>query len=105
MPALVSGLLELHSKRLQLPLPEVTDVAMKKLRGYHWPGNVRELANQVLRWLLLRLRRVTENDLTEFAPLTSPLAGGSSSLRRTTRACRRMPDAFANSSMNMRFAG
>ncbi|MCI0652245.1 MAG: sigma 54-interacting transcriptional regulator [Planctomycetes bacterium] len=60
IPALIASHCEWHAARLQLPIPTIEPAALARLSAYPWPGNIRELSNLVLRWLLLRLRSVTE---------------------------------------------
>ena len=38
-----------HAVQLGRPIPELSDVAIARLRGYSWPGNVRELENAMAR--------------------------------------------------------
>ena len=49
IPALAAHLLKLACKRLNRPVPTITERAMQQLQGYAWPGNVRELRNVIER--------------------------------------------------------
>ncbi|MES2605065.1 MAG: sigma-54 dependent transcriptional regulator [Pseudomonadota bacterium] len=44
---LVDHFLKVYSKRMQLPLPQLTPEATRLLVNYQWPGNIRELENVV----------------------------------------------------------
>ncbi|MEF1290311.1 sigma-54-dependent transcriptional regulator [Vibrio sp. M260118] len=50
---LAKHLVERHCQKLGMPVPNVTQSAIKKLLAYTWPGNVRELDNVVQRALIL----------------------------------------------------
>ena len=60
LPALLLAAAETLGGRL----PEVSDSARERLRGYAWPGNVRELFNEVRRWLTQELERVSIRQLS-----------------------------------------
>ncbi|MEL6640431.1 MAG: sigma 54-interacting transcriptional regulator [Pseudomonadota bacterium] len=49
IPSLAAHLLKLASKRLNRPVPTITERVMQQLQGYAWPGNVRELRNVIER--------------------------------------------------------
>ena len=46
---LTANFLSLAAKKLNLPLPKLTQGNMIELQGYDWPGNVRELQNVIER--------------------------------------------------------
>lgn len=50
---LTHHLIERHCVKLGLPIPQVSDAALQKLKQYSWPGNVRELDNVIQRALIL----------------------------------------------------
>ena len=50
---LVASVLTRESLRLGIPMPQVTNETMAKLRAHSWPGNVRELENVLIAGLLL----------------------------------------------------
>jgi DNA-binding NtrC family response regulator len=47
--ALTRHFTALHALRLGRPIPEISETALDRIRGYPWPGNVRELENAVAR--------------------------------------------------------
>lgn len=49
IPALTAHLLRLACKRLNRPVPTITERVMLELQSYDWPGNVRELRNVIER--------------------------------------------------------
>ncbi|WP_135502111.1 sigma 54-interacting transcriptional regulator [Roseovarius aestuariivivens] len=49
IPSLSTHLLEISCRRLNLPMPKLTERAVAQLMDYHWPGNVRELRNVIER--------------------------------------------------------
>jgi len=49
IPMLTLNFLNLASKKLNLPLPKLTQANIIELKGYPWPGNVRELQNVIER--------------------------------------------------------
>ncbi len=53
IPFLVSHFLEQFGRKVDSPLVEVSDSAMKILMNYSWPGNVRELKNIIERLVVL----------------------------------------------------
>jgi DNA-binding NtrC family response regulator len=50
---LVSHFLDQFGRKVDSPLPKVSDSAMKILMNYSWPGNVRELKNIIERLVVL----------------------------------------------------
>jgi transcriptional regulator with PAS, ATPase and Fis domain len=53
IPFLVSHFLKLFGRKVDSPLANVSDAAMKILLNYSWPGNVRELKNVIERLVVL----------------------------------------------------
>ena len=53
IPFLVSHFLEQFGRKVDSPLAQVSDSAMKILMNYSWPGNVRELKNLIERIVVL----------------------------------------------------
>ncbi len=53
IPFLVSHFLKLFGQKVDSPLANVSDAAMKILLNYSWPGNVRELKNLIERLVVL----------------------------------------------------
>ena len=51
--ALARHFLASASRRLSIPMPELTAANVAVLRGYHWPGNIRELQNVLERAAIL----------------------------------------------------
>jgi two-component system, NtrC family, response regulator HydG len=62
IPALAAYFVELYSKKLGKPIPELTTSALGDLHRYAWPGNIRELEHTIERSVLLNqedtLRRI-----------------------------------------------
>lgn len=52
IPLLTRHFLREFSKRLEIPVPTLTDEALLALRQYPWPGNIRELRNILQRALV-----------------------------------------------------
>jgi DNA-binding NtrC family response regulator len=50
--ALAAHFLRIHARRLNMPLPQLSQQALAALTQYSWPGNIRELEN-VIRFALL----------------------------------------------------
>lgn len=44
---LIQFFLDMHTRKIGVSYPGITDEAMARLNAYHWPGNVRELSNLV----------------------------------------------------------
>lgn len=53
IPDLTLHLLAMASKRLNRPLPTVTEGIIQRLSAYDWPGNVRELGNVIERGVIV----------------------------------------------------
>ena len=52
------------AKSMGVAIPEITSLAIKKLKSYQWPGNVRELDNVMQRATILhKNNELTENDI------------------------------------------
>jgi len=49
IPMLSANFLNLASKKLNVPLPRLTQANIVELQGYDWPGNIRELQNVIER--------------------------------------------------------
>ncbi|MEL6681890.1 MAG: sigma 54-interacting transcriptional regulator [Pseudomonadota bacterium] len=49
IPLLAAHLLKVACRKLNRPIPTITERVMQQLRTYNWPGNVRELRNVVER--------------------------------------------------------
>ena len=56
LPLLAAHFLSQTTRRLQLPMPKLTQAHLLQLRNYDWPGNVRELQNLIERALILAQR-------------------------------------------------
>lgn len=64
IPVLVQHFFTTLAKQYNLPVPNVSNGALKKLMHYHWPGNVRELRNLCESLLvLLQGKTIDENNL------------------------------------------
>ena len=50
---LAANFLKLAVKKLNLPLPKLTQANVIELQGYPWPGNVRELQNVIERAVII----------------------------------------------------
>jgi len=62
IPMLALNFLKLESKKLNRPLPKLTQSNMLELQGYDWPGNVRELQNVIERAVITaRSRKLSFN--------------------------------------------
>jgi formate hydrogenlyase transcriptional activator len=84
-------MLEAASRRMNRPLPRVSDAAWRALEQHGWPGNVRELANLMERLAIYHAGRdVSEADLG--------LPRGSTSSPRLSTSSQRLP-AFAPAMM------
>jgi transcriptional regulator with GAF, ATPase, and Fis domain len=53
IPLLAAHFIEVISKRLNRPVPKITQANLSDLTGHDWPGNVRELQNVIERALIL----------------------------------------------------
>ncbi len=53
LPILVEEILRPLAKEMGRPVPQVSELAVKKLIAYPWPGNVRELRNVLERAMLM----------------------------------------------------
>ncbi|MFT4578688.1 MAG: PAS domain S-box-containing protein [Nitrospinales bacterium] len=52
IPLLASNFIKLIAKKLNRPLPKITQANMMQLKGYDWPGNIRELQNVIERAMI-----------------------------------------------------
>ncbi|MFQ5451194.1 MAG: sigma-54 interaction domain-containing protein [Nitrospinaceae bacterium] len=52
IPMLASRFLNVASKKLNLPLPQLTEARILELQSYNWPGNIRELQNVIERAII-----------------------------------------------------
>ena len=64
IPLLAGHLLEISCRRLNRPVPVMTERVVKQLHGYHWPGNVRELHNVMERAAIVSPERKLTIELT-----------------------------------------
>ena len=53
IPLLARHFIELICRRLNRPVPRLTNENVKQLQGYHWPGNIRELQNVIERAIIV----------------------------------------------------
>lgn len=53
IPMLAANFLNLAAKKLNVPLPRLTQANVIELQGYDWPGNVRELQNVIERAVII----------------------------------------------------
>jgi len=53
IPLLINHFLNIHSKKYNKPVPEISKSDMKELINYNWPGNVRELQHLVERAIIM----------------------------------------------------
>jgi DNA-binding NtrC family response regulator len=60
--ALGAPMLERASRRMNRPLPRVTDAAWRALEAHSWPGNVRELLNTMERLVIYTAGKDVEPD-------------------------------------------
>jgi transcriptional regulator with PAS, ATPase and Fis domain len=68
-------MLEAASRRMNRPLPLVSDVAWRALEQHSWPGNVRELSNLMERLVIYHAGRdVTVADLGLPPPVAPPMS-------------------------------
>lgn len=70
VPILLNHFLKIKSKKLNKPIPKVTDKLYKKVISYCWPGNIRELENFVENIVALDGNGTYEIDLEECHCLT-----------------------------------
>jgi len=62
IPVLASNFIGLNSKKLNLPLPKLTQGNISELQNYDWPGNIRELQNVIERAMITsRLGKLSFN--------------------------------------------
>jgi chemotaxis protein methyltransferase CheR len=65
VPLLARFFIDLLSRKMGKPSPEITIQAMQKLQQYHWPGNVRELNNALEGACITARGRKLQLDLPE----------------------------------------
>ncbi len=53
IPLLVTHFIEMFSRRLNRPVPRLTEANLMDMKAHDWPGNVRELQNIIERALIL----------------------------------------------------
>ncbi len=53
IPLLIHHFLKIHSARMGLPMPKISNKVEKVLINYSWPGNVRELSHLIERILVI----------------------------------------------------
>ncbi|MCR9145631.1 MAG: sigma 54-interacting transcriptional regulator [Rhodobacteraceae bacterium] len=68
IPLLASHLLSISCRRLNRPVPVLTEGVVKQLNAYDWPGNVRELHNVMERAAIVSPERKLAIELTGSAP-------------------------------------
>ncbi len=68
IPQLAHHLLNKLARQWQIPVPRLSDQALKKLQAHHWPGNVRELENMLERALTLSDQQCIQADDLQFTP-------------------------------------
>ena len=65
IPLLTSHFLESASKKMNRPLPRLTQANLQKLQAYDWPGNIRELQNVIERAVIISNSGALRFDLPE----------------------------------------
>ena len=73
IPLLAVHFLELAAKKLNCPLPRMTENQVKQLQGYDWPGNVRELQNVIERAVITSRGHTLRFDLPSLEGAREPL--------------------------------
>lgn len=63
IPLLATALLGQLAEKHGLPVPEIDEEVMQRLKMYRWPGNVRQLKNTVESLLVTVQNRITVDDL------------------------------------------
>jgi two-component system, NtrC family, nitrogen regulation response regulator GlnG len=99
VPALVRHFASLAARE-GLPLRNLDEAAMERLRRYRWPGNVRELENLVRRLAALYSQEtigldVIEAELAEAAPATAGPSDGAAGEGLSAAVERHISDYFA----------
>jgi PAS domain S-box-containing protein len=75
IPPLAAHLLALACRRLNRPIPVITERVMQELLAYDWPGNVRELHNVMERAAIVTRERKLKIELSNAAPGRSTGSG------------------------------
>ena len=75
IPLLASHLLKIACRRLNRPVPVVTERVVKQMQAHDWPGNVRELQNIVERAAIVSKHRKLVLELTGSEPETGLQSG------------------------------
>jgi two-component system, NtrC family, response regulator HydG len=63
IPLLAMALLRQAAERHGLPMPEIDQEVMERLKTHNWPGNVRQLKNLMESLLIVTHDRITTDDL------------------------------------------
>lgn len=64
IPTLADNFINIFSRKLKKPIPQINDSFYKRLLHYNYPGNTRELKNIIERIILLNEKQmIDENDL------------------------------------------
>ena len=64
--------LAIYCRKYQVPVKQISPVALQKMEKYHWPGNVRELQNATERALILAQKGLLQFDLLQADALAPP---------------------------------
>ncbi|MCV6598052.1 MAG: sigma 54-interacting transcriptional regulator [Mangrovicoccus sp.] len=72
IPPLATHLLKLACRRLNRPVPVITEGVVRQMQAYDWPGNVRELRNVIERAAIVSKDRKLALELSGDAPLDPP---------------------------------
>jgi formate hydrogenlyase transcriptional activator len=71
---LVTHFVKQIAQRMNRPIPQITDTAIRQLAAHDWPGNVRELQNALERAVILAQGGPLYFDFISFKPTEAPRA-------------------------------
>jgi len=80
IPVLAVSFLREAAERHGLPVPELSQETLERLRAFGWPGNVRQLRNQMESLLIISGGTIGLEDLPEEIAGTSPDGGNHSTI-------------------------
>lgn len=87
VPVLLNHFLQTKSKKLNKPIPRISDKLFKKMISYCWPGNVRELENFIENIVALGGDATYEIDLEECHCLTHDNLGNPIEDNSSNKVC------------------
>lgn len=87
VPVLLNHFLNVKSKKLNKPIPNIPGTLLKKMISYCWPGNIRELENFVENIVALNGETTCEIDLEECHCLTHDNLGNPIEQKSPDKLC------------------